>query len=511
MGRLVLALMVVACTLPISTVVNYVVPDPYMDEIFHVPQAQRYCKGDFNTWDPMITTLPGLYYASLAYIAPLFPGMQWTGKARSFQEACSTAILRSVNISLAIICALLFYDIIIELRPETNAKSAIRQAFVLSLYPLHWFFTFLFYTDVGSTTAVMAMYLACIKRSYWLSALLGSLAIIFRQTNIVWVAFVACMGVLDYLDKFSRKTNLLTKADTLVESETDTSVLNKRFVHARLKNRRNVNSNKIANNAVSEENLNQSKDSECSGVLGELQVLAYRIWCEKWGILTNFYPFLLVAFAFLAFVIHNGSIVVGAKEAHSVSPHFAQILYFGLASAVAMAPVHFNLSKVAVLCQSFREERTKFLVLFLAALISALLSVQFFSLAHPYLLADNRHYPFYIWRKVIQAHWLMKYLLTPLYVYSWWSIFNTLGKSRQKVWIIIFFFAAAGVVVPAPLIEFRYYTIPFYFIILHAEIDDRCWILIGMQYIIVNLFAIALFLFKPFHWDHESGLQRFMW
>lgn len=73
------------------------------------------------------------------------------------------------------------------------------------------------------------------------------------------------MGVLDYLDKFSRKTNLLTKADTLVESETDTSVLNKRFVHARLKNRRNVNSNKIANNAVSEENLNQSKDSECSG------------------------------------------------------------------------------------------------------------------------------------------------------------------------------------------------------------------------------------------------------
>jgi len=40
MGRLVLALMVVACALPISTLVNYVVPDAYMDEIFHVPQAQ---------------------------------------------------------------------------------------------------------------------------------------------------------------------------------------------------------------------------------------------------------------------------------------------------------------------------------------------------------------------------------------------------------------------------------------------------------------------------------------
>lgn len=83
------------------------------------------------------------------------------------------------------------------------------------------------------------------------------------------------------------------------------------------------------------------------------------------------------------------------------------------------------------------------------------------------------------------------------------------GKTRQKIWIFVFFFAAAAVLVPAPLIEFRYYTIPFYFIILHAQIDDTAWILIGMQYIIVNLFTIALFLFKPFQWGRE--LQRFMW
>jgi alpha-1,2-glucosyltransferase len=29
------------------------------DEFFHIPQAQRYCKGDY-TWDPKITTPPGL-------------------------------------------------------------------------------------------------------------------------------------------------------------------------------------------------------------------------------------------------------------------------------------------------------------------------------------------------------------------------------------------------------------------------------------------------------------------
>jgi len=32
---------------------------PYQDEFFHVPQAQAYCRGDY-TWDPKITTPPGL-------------------------------------------------------------------------------------------------------------------------------------------------------------------------------------------------------------------------------------------------------------------------------------------------------------------------------------------------------------------------------------------------------------------------------------------------------------------
>ena len=50
------------------------------------------------------------------------------------------------------------------------------------------------------------------------------------------------------------------------------------------------------------------------------------------------------------------------------------------------------------------------------------------SIAHPYLLADNRHYTFYLWRKVIKAHWSMKYLLVPLYVYSWLAICSRLGE-----------------------------------------------------------------------------------
>ena len=48
------------------------VPDPYMDEIFHIPQAQRYCDGNFTEWDSKITTLPGLYVFSFGLLDPVF-------------------------------------------------------------------------------------------------------------------------------------------------------------------------------------------------------------------------------------------------------------------------------------------------------------------------------------------------------------------------------------------------------------------------------------------------------
>ena len=35
-------------TLAILTSIHSVQPDPYMDEIFHIPQAQKYCFGQFK-------------------------------------------------------------------------------------------------------------------------------------------------------------------------------------------------------------------------------------------------------------------------------------------------------------------------------------------------------------------------------------------------------------------------------------------------------------------------------
>ena len=93
-----------------------------------------------------------------------------------FSHVCSTAILRSFNGVLAVICSILVYEIITHLRPALDKRKATLYSVVLALYPLHWFFTFLYYTDVASLTVVLAMYLACLKKNYLFSALVKHLA-----------------------------------------------------------------------------------------------------------------------------------------------------------------------------------------------------------------------------------------------------------------------------------------------------------------------------------------------
>lgn len=240
--------------------------------------------------------------------------------------------------------------------------------------------------------------------------------------------------------------------------------------------------------------------------------MCLRSWQLKWELFTSFSPYFIILVTFVAFVYWNGSIVLGAKDAHSMSPHLAQLLYFSLVSALFMAPTHFSISQVAALVHSFWKNKPLSFFLWFSAFVAGGLSVHFFSIAHPYLLADNRHYTFYLWRKVINYHMLMKYLLVPLYVYSWFSIFGILAKTRPKIWVLAYILASAATLIPAPLIEFRYYTIPFFFFALHAHVDNQySWLLMGMLYITINIFTLSMFLFRPFFWKHEAGIQRFLW
>ncbi|KAL0338315.1 UNVERIFIED_CONTAM: actin [Sesamum angustifolium] len=308
----------------------------------------------------------------------------------------STSVLNGV---LSVLCSILVYEIITHLRPSLDDKKATFRAVVLSLYPVHWFFTFLYYTDVASLTAVLAMYLLILKKKFLLSSLLGALSVLIRQTNIIWMLFVACAGVIEFAQSHQRNSA-----------------------------------------EVVEFSRSKEKDDLSANVL----------------------------------------------KMRMRFSHFAQLLYFAVVSAVFMLPVHFSLGQVAVLFQQFRKNKLLNFFQWLMALTVSFLSVQFFSIAHPYLLADNRHYTFYLWRKVINFHSSTKYLMVPLYVYSWFSIVSNLAKNQDAL-VLVYFVACAASLIPAPLIEFRYYTIPFFFLILHTNITGhKSWLFYGVLYLSIN-------------------------
>lgn len=68
----------------------------------------------------------------------------------------------------------------------------------------------------------------------------------------------------------------------------------------------------------------------------------------------------------------------GAKEAHVVSLHFAQIMYFSLVSALFTAPLHFSVNQLRNQFQKLHRNWPLSLLLTLVALVAGFVSVHFF-------------------------------------------------------------------------------------------------------------------------------------
>lgn len=75
----------------------------------------------------------------------------------------------------------------------------------------------------------------------------------------------------------------------------------------------------------------------------------------------------------------------GAKEAHTVSPHFVQLLYYGLVSCGFMAPLHFSKSQFASLTGSFVKNKPISILLWVSATIISFLSVHYFRFGFDYI------------------------------------------------------------------------------------------------------------------------------
>ena len=128
--------------------------------------------------------------------------------------------------------------------------------------------------------------------------------------------------------------------------------------------------------------------------------------------------------------------------------HLPQVLYF--------AAFYSGLNVVFALPHTFEFVRFvwRYKVSVLCSAILLSLVVQFNTMAHPYLLADNRHYTFYIWRRIFMRHWAVKFALVPVYIYSFWSLGRCMHKA-DLILKLVFPVCLLVSLAPQQLLEFR--------------------------------------------------------
>jgi len=202
-------------------------------------------------------------------------------------------------------------------------------------------------------------------------------------------------------------------------------------------------------------------------------------------------PFLLVGLSFVGFLLWNGSIVLGDKSAHQATIHLPQLFYFSLVCA-AFSPAIFlkYIPKFVknILCNK---------ICILVGIVAIAAAVHFNSMAHPYLLADNRHYTFYLWKRLTSAK-VLKYLLVPVYLFCLSCIINSL-KGRGSFFQLLFAFCVFASLVPQMLLEPRYFVIPYVMFRLHVPQQDTLSNLANLFVAVaVNCATVYVYVFCPF-------------
>lgn len=253
---------------------------------------------------------------------------------------------------------------------------------------------------------------------------------------------------------------------------------------------------------------------------------------------------------------------IGDKSAHTATLHLPQMLYFWPYIAFFSFPLIIGslLSRVTQQLPTgprtffdniFGQRKTTITPTFataLAFIIIGLATVHFNTIIHPYTLADNRHYVFYVFR-VLRRHPAIKYAAVPVYYVCFWMVVHALGTeseseapkkqdsrktpstkghSRSQSCKISFVVAFIGTttlsVVTAPLVEPRYFIIPWIIWRLHTPYLPR-WrtsdksrsydlrlVLETSWLLLINAALGYNFLYRGFSWPQEPGkIQRFLW
>lgn len=207
------------------------------------------------------------------------------------------------------------------------------------------------------------------------------------------------------------------------------------------------------------------------------------------GVICEYWTHVVLAVSFCGFVVVNKGVVVGDREHHVPVLHTSQLLHLSLVVALYL-PLSWKNVKLTL------SSLTAAATIILAGGI--VMSLEFGWFEHPFLLSDNRHFTFYLWKYLFRPYRLH---LLPIYLLSLLYVSNAQRDGlKYSVWLI----CSAATVIPAHLIEPRYFIQPLcmYFLLFpkHPPSHLRLWILL-----LFDLGLVLIFALKPYKDIH------FMW
>jgi alpha-1,2-glucosyltransferase len=150
----------------------------YSDEIHHYRQIRSFCDGDF-TLNPRITTIPGYHVVSAL--------------AGRVTGDCSSERMRLVNTVIGALSVVAFFLAMRAAGSQVPVARTLQYFFLPILLPYH----FLIYADSISLLANLVTMALLLRGRFALAGLAGSLAILVRQTNVVWLVLVCAVALAD--------------------------------------------------------------------------------------------------------------------------------------------------------------------------------------------------------------------------------------------------------------------------------------------------------------------------
>lgn len=133
------------------------------------------------------------------------------------------------------------------------------------------------------------------------------------------------------------------------------------------------------------------------------------------------------------------------------------------------------------------------------------------TIVHPYLLADNRHYVFYIWNKFYGRFAFARYAMAPVYVLAVIFIGHAI-ENKSAGFKLVYGVCVFISVALQQLIELRYFIIPFILLRLNASVVRSRWLVFELAlYVALNALVFYLFATKEIYWDNYQHVQRLIW